>query len=72
VFLSAAALVFARRPRRLFEEVKITLPRRRNLDIKRRAEYAKMVDGLAAIGTVTVPYPPKSAIFDGSFVQAVN
>ncbi len=34
--------------------------------------YAKMVDGLAAIGTVTAPYPPKSAIFDGSFLQAAN
>jgi hypothetical protein len=36
------------------------------------AAYGKMVDGLAAIGTVTAPYPPKSAIFDGSFVQAAN
>jgi ABC-type nitrate/sulfonate/bicarbonate transport system substrate-binding protein len=36
------------------------------------AAYAKMVDGLAAIGTVTAPYPPKSAIFDGSFVRAAN
>jgi ABC-type nitrate/sulfonate/bicarbonate transport system substrate-binding protein len=28
--------------------------------------------GLAAIGTVTAPYPRKSAIFDGSFAQAAN
>jgi NitT/TauT family transport system substrate-binding protein len=36
------------------------------------AAYAEMVNGLAAIGTVTPPYPPKSAIFDGSFVHAAN
>jgi NitT/TauT family transport system substrate-binding protein len=34
--------------------------------------YAKMADGLAEIGTIKVPFPPKSAIFDGSFVQAVH
>jgi ABC-type nitrate/sulfonate/bicarbonate transport system substrate-binding protein len=36
------------------------------------AAYAEMVNGLAAIGTVTTPYPRKSAIFDGSFVHAAN
>lgn len=36
------------------------------------AVYAKMVDGLATIGTMKAPYPPKSALFDGSFVQAVH
>jgi len=36
------------------------------------AAYAEMVKGLAAIGTVTAPYPAKSAIFDGSFVHAAN
>jgi len=34
--------------------------------------YAKMAEGLAEIGTIKAPYPPKSAIFDGSFVQAVH
>ncbi len=34
--------------------------------------YAKMADGLAEIGTIKAPFPPKSAIFDGSFVQAVH
>jgi NitT/TauT family transport system substrate-binding protein len=34
--------------------------------------YAKMADGLAEIGTIKPPYPPKSAIFDGSFVQAAH
>jgi NitT/TauT family transport system substrate-binding protein len=34
--------------------------------------YAKMVEGLAEIGTVKAPYPPKSALFDGDFVQAVR
>jgi len=32
--------------------------------------YEKMADGLAAIGVMKKPFPPKSAIFDGSFVQA--
>jgi len=36
------------------------------------AVYAKMVEGLAEIGTIKPPYPPKSAIFDGSFVQAAK
>lgn len=34
------------------------------------AVYEKMADGLADIGIVKKPYPLKSAIFDGSFVQA--
>lgn len=34
--------------------------------------YARMADGLATIGTVTAPYPPKSALFDGSFVHAAK
>ena len=34
------------------------------------AAYEKMVEGLADIGIVKKPYPAKSAIFDGSFVQA--
>jgi len=34
--------------------------------------YAKMAEGLAEIGTIKAPYPPKSAIFDGSFVQAAH
>lgn len=33
--------------------------------------YAKMAEGLADIGTIKAPFPPRSAIFDGSFVQAV-
>ena len=32
--------------------------------------YEKMAEGLADIGIIKKPYPPKSAIFDGSFVQA--
>jgi len=36
------------------------------------AVYAKMAEGLAEIGTIKPPYPPKSAIFDGSFVQAAH
>jgi NitT/TauT family transport system substrate-binding protein len=36
------------------------------------AVYAKMVEGLADIGTVKAPYPPKSALFDGDFVQAAR
>ena len=31
--------------------------------------YAKMAEGLAEIGFIKPPYPPKAAIFDGSFVQ---
>ena len=34
------------------------------------AVYEKMADGLADIGIMKKPYPPKSAIFDGSFVKA--
>jgi hypothetical protein len=34
------------------------------------AVYEKMADGLADIGIIKKPYPAKSAIFDGSFVQA--
>jgi ABC-type nitrate/sulfonate/bicarbonate transport system substrate-binding protein len=33
------------------------------------ASYAKMAEGLADISIVKPPFPPKSAIFDGSFVQ---
>jgi NitT/TauT family transport system ATP-binding protein len=44
VFLSDRVLVFARRPGRLQEEVKITLPRPRHLDIKRSAEFVNLVD----------------------------
>jgi NitT/TauT family transport system substrate-binding protein len=36
------------------------------------AIYDKMADGLAEIGLVKKPYPPLSAIFDGSFVQAAH
>ena len=36
------------------------------------AVYDKMAEGLAEIGTIKAPYPPKSAIFDGSFVQAAQ
>lgn len=36
------------------------------------AVYAKMAEGLAEIGTIKAPYPPKSAIFDGSFVRAAQ
>lgn len=31
--------------------------------------YQKMAEGLVEIGIIKPPYPPKSAIFDGSFVQ---
>jgi NitT/TauT family transport system substrate-binding protein len=31
--------------------------------------YEKMAEGLAEIGIMKPPYPPKSVIFDGSFVQ---
>lgn len=34
--------------------------------------YEKMAEGLAVIGTMKKPFPPKSAIFDGSFVQAAS
>jgi NitT/TauT family transport system ATP-binding protein len=44
VFLSDRVLVFARRPGRLQEEVNITLPRPRTLDIKRSAEFVNLVD----------------------------
>jgi NitT/TauT family transport system ATP-binding protein len=44
VFLSDRVLVFARRPGRLQEEVKIALPRPRKLEIKRTAEFVALVD----------------------------
>jgi NitT/TauT family transport system substrate-binding protein len=31
--------------------------------------YEKMAEGLVEIGFIKKPYPPKSAIFDGSFIQ---
>ena len=31
--------------------------------------YEKMAEGLAEISFIKKPYPPKSAIFDGRFVQ---
>ena len=34
--------------------------------------YGKMAEGLAEIGFIKPPYPPKSAIFDGSFVQQAS
>jgi NitT/TauT family transport system ATP-binding protein len=37
-------LVFARRPGRLQEEIKIALPRPRNLAIKRTPEFVALVD----------------------------
>lgn len=36
------------------------------------AVYAKMAEGLAEIGTIKAPFPPKAAIFDGAFVQAAH
>jgi ABC-type nitrate/sulfonate/bicarbonate transport system substrate-binding protein len=33
------------------------------------ATYEKMAEGLAELGDMKKPFPPKSAIFDGSFVQ---
>ena len=44
VFLSDRVLVFARRPGRLQESVKIDLPRPRNLAIKRAPEFVAYVD----------------------------
>ena len=44
VFLSDRVLVFARRPGRLQEEVKIALPRPRHLAIKRTPEFVALVD----------------------------
>src|ERR1700686_2990972 len=44
VFLSDRVLVFARRPGRLQEEVKIALPRPRTLALKRTAEFVALVD----------------------------
>jgi NitT/TauT family transport system ATP-binding protein len=44
VFLSDRVLVFARRPGRLRENVKIELPRPRALSIKRTAEFVRYVD----------------------------
>ena len=44
VFLSDRVLVFARRPGRLQEEVKIGLPRPRNLTMKRTPEFVALVD----------------------------
>ena len=44
VFLSDRVLVFARRPGRLQEEVKIALPRPRDLAVKRTPEFVAVVD----------------------------
>ena len=44
VFLSDRVLVFARRPGRLQESVKIDLPRPRSLEIKRTPEFVAYVD----------------------------
>jgi NitT/TauT family transport system ATP-binding protein len=44
VFLADRVLVFARRPGRLQEAVKIDLPRPRELDIKRKPEFVAYVD----------------------------
>jgi NitT/TauT family transport system ATP-binding protein len=44
VFLSDRVLVFARRPGRLQENVRIDLPRPRKLDIKRKPEFVDYVD----------------------------
>src|SRR5580700_6609324 len=44
VFLSDRVLVFARRPGRLQEEIKIPLPRPRTLDMKRTPEFVAVVD----------------------------
>ncbi len=44
VFLADRVLVFARRPGRLQENVKIDLPRPRALDLKRKAEFVAYVD----------------------------
>jgi ABC-type nitrate/sulfonate/bicarbonate transport system substrate-binding protein len=34
--------------------------------------YERMAEGLEEIGTLKKPFPPKSAIFDGSFVEAAT
>ena len=44
VFLSDRVVVFARRPGRLQAEIKIPLPRPRNLAIKRTSEFVGLVD----------------------------
>jgi NitT/TauT family transport system ATP-binding protein len=44
VFLSDRVLVFARRPGRLQDDIKIELPRPRNLAIKRTSEFVALVD----------------------------
>jgi NitT/TauT family transport system ATP-binding protein len=44
VFLSDRVLVFARRPGRIQAEIPIPLPRPRNLEIKRTAEFVALVD----------------------------
>ena len=44
VFLSDRVLVFARRPGRIQAEIAIPLPRPRNLEIKRTAEFVALVD----------------------------
>jgi NitT/TauT family transport system ATP-binding protein len=44
VFLSDRVLVFGRRPGRLQEEVKIGLPRPRDLTMKRKPEFVALVD----------------------------
>ena len=44
VFLSDRVMVFARRPGRLQEEIKIALPRPRALEIKRTGQFVDLVD----------------------------
>jgi len=44
VFLSDRVLVFTTRPGRLKEEVRIDLPRPRDLSLKRTPEFARYVD----------------------------
>jgi NitT/TauT family transport system ATP-binding protein len=44
VFLSDRVLVFARRPGRVQDEIKIALPRPRKLEVKRTAEFVALVD----------------------------
>lgn len=44
VFLSDRVLVFARRPGRLQEDIKIDLPRPRDLELKRKPEFVSYVD----------------------------
>jgi NitT/TauT family transport system ATP-binding protein len=44
VFLADRVLVFARRPGRLLEDIRIELPRPRNMETKRRPEFVALVD----------------------------